>query len=195
MSPSGDRKYSIVNDVLLTSKAVVEVQMKLRSHWQLLCQFKWQFEAGSAVAQSMFCFELGWYLEGHLGAKLSPRAVQELQVGPKMPPRCAQEVPKRLQVEPKRHPRASSWVQEAPKRLQVAAKTRPRGSKLSPRGVQELQVEPKKDPRGAQEASSWTQEASKSSNLSPRRHPRRPEELRNCSPRAFQLHKGPNLEF
>ena len=31
-----------VDDVLLTSKAVVEVQMKLRSHWQLLCQFKWQ---------------------------------------------------------------------------------------------------------------------------------------------------------
>ena len=44
MSPSGDRKYSIVNDVLLTSKAVVEVQMKLRSHWQLLCQFTWQFK-------------------------------------------------------------------------------------------------------------------------------------------------------
>ena len=32
-----------INDVLLTSKAVVEVQMKLRSHWLLLCKFKWHF--------------------------------------------------------------------------------------------------------------------------------------------------------
>ena len=32
-----------MNDVLLTSKAVVEVQMKLRSHWLLLCKFKWHF--------------------------------------------------------------------------------------------------------------------------------------------------------
>ena len=31
------------NDVQLESEAVVEVQMKLRSHWQLLCQFKRQF--------------------------------------------------------------------------------------------------------------------------------------------------------
>ena len=157
---------------MVESAAVVEVQMKLRSHWQLLCQFKWQFEAGSA--QSMFCFELGWYLEGHLGAKLSPRAVQELQVWRKMPPRCAQEEPKRLQVEPKRHPRASSWVQEAPRRLKVAPKTRSRGSKLSPRGVQELQVAPKMPPRCAQEASNCAQDAPSRLQVGPERRPRAP---------------------
>ena len=27
----------------LESVAVVEVQMKLRSHWKLLCKFRWQF--------------------------------------------------------------------------------------------------------------------------------------------------------
>ena len=27
----------------LESAAVVEVQMKLRSHWKLLCKFRWQF--------------------------------------------------------------------------------------------------------------------------------------------------------
>ena len=55
------RKFRIA-DVLLTSKVVLEVQMKLCSHWRLLCQFKWRvkgnFKAGSANAQSMFCFEL-----------------------------------------------------------------------------------------------------------------------------------------
>ena len=31
------------NDVLFTMEAVVEVQMKLRSPWKLLCKFRWQF--------------------------------------------------------------------------------------------------------------------------------------------------------
>ena len=56
---------------------------------------------------------------------------------------------------------------------------------MNPRRVQEA----------PQEHSSWTQEASKGSNLIPSRHPRRPEDLRTCSPRAFQLQTGPNLEF
>ena len=30
------------NDVLFTLEAVVEVQMKLRSHWKLLCKLRWQ---------------------------------------------------------------------------------------------------------------------------------------------------------
>ena len=46
--PACSRRYPSTmkcrgNDVQLESAAVVEVQMKLRSHWQLLCQFKRQF--------------------------------------------------------------------------------------------------------------------------------------------------------
>ena len=43
-------------------------------------------------------------------------------------------------------------VQEVPKRLQVEPKRRPRGSKLSPRGLQELQVQPKKASKKARRA-------------------------------------------
>ena len=203
MSQSGDRKYSIVNDVLLTSKAVVEVQMKLRSHWLLLCKFKWHF-IRQIVGQG----------EQHIwvyrAQRYAPKARESCTDGCtvhkealKRPGRAVQtgvQITKR---------RSRSWLCReqvgAPKiilEIKSAWTVQPVPtvhSKIASR-------RPGRDARGAQEAPSWTQDAFKKCvQETPSCAQDRPSEIQvrpkrlqvgpEIRPRALWAHLGGHLDI
>ena len=129
----------------LESTAVVEVQMKLRSHWKLLCKFRWQFTR-ERVGQGE---QHRWVYRAQRFVKMPGRAAQTGVQGTEGCSRSVQE----LQVEPKRHPRstqeASSWTQDASESANLG-------------------------PRGTQEPPSWTQEPPRRLQVEPTRRPRAP---------------------
>ena len=150
------------NDVLLTSEAVAEVQMKLHSHLQLLWKFKrhcwWQFkcqlQANGGQRHSRRTWkhpEVIWrppgeHLQctlrplGALGAHLEP--TWSLLGGhlettwspswPKTRPRDAQELPKGTKERPKSLPRATKSALRAAKTGRRATRSAPRDSQERP---------------------------------------------------------------
>ena len=198
------------NDVQLESAAVVEVQMKLRSHWQLLCKFKRQFirqvhvqlEAhdGSSCVRAAQGTTWPSRGQGELHRRVY-RAQRRAQVRPKRRPRAPKSAPRGVQ----RLQEAAKSLQEAPKSTQVGSKRRPE----APRGGQEapswVRKAPQSAPRGSEEAPSWVhkapkrlqelpktlQEAPKRLQVGLQRRPREVQERQNRSPSAIRQQTAP----
>ena len=133
----------------LESAAVVEVQMKLRSHWRLLCKFRWQFTREIADQGEQY----RWMYRAQRGAQEAGDSCTDgctdHKERLKRPGRAAQTYVQSTQRRPIGAQEASSWAPEASKT-----------AKLSPRGTQE--------------APSWAQEAPKRLQVEPKRRPRAP---------------------
>ena len=144
--------------------------MKLRSHWQLLCQFKRQFmrqrvgegdqqgrvyRAGLAVQKARMSSTDGCTVHSLAFDRPGARAGQERR-------------------QARRAGRAGSACEKKSETL---------GSHLEwpsgvPKAPEKVQVEPKSGqvgPKSSQEAPSWVQQAPKSGQVGPKRHPRAPK--------------------
>ena len=129
--------------------------MKLRSHWKLLCKFRWQFTR-EIVDQGE---QYRWMYRAQRGAQEAGESCTDgctdHKEALKRPGRAAQTYVQSTQRRPIGAQEASSWAPEASKTAKLNS-------------------------RGTQEAPSWTQEAHKRLQVEPKRRPNMAE----CDPKA-----------
>ena len=138
----------------LESAAVVEVQMKRRSHWKLLCKFRWQFTREIADQGEQY----RWMYRAQRGAEEARESCTGGCTG-KRRSRGRGELHRRLYKSQRGAQEARESRTYVCTEHTKAPNRCPRGFKLGPRSVQDSQVEPKRHPRGSELSPRGAQEA------------------------------------
>ena len=143
----------------LESAAVVEAQMKLRSHWKLLCKFRWQLTRQMVHQDEQY----RWMCRAQRGAQQARESCTGGCTGYeevlKRPGRVAQTGVHITKMCSRGQRKLHKRVYRAQKSVEEPSNRCPRGFRLGPRSLQNCQVELKRHPRGSKLGPRSVQEA------------------------------------